>query len=121
MGRSDRRVAVNGSCRSTINCGEDDLDAEPLAEGKGRRAGGGRRAVAEVDPGLIPELARLVEPATLGHPMRPLLWVSKSMDKLAETLTATGHPVAPTSVGSFITTKPMRPSSPQAALRRSLP
>ncbi len=85
---------LTGLARSTINRGEDDLDAEPLAEGKVRRAGGGRRAVAEVDPGLIPELARLVEPATLGDPMRPLIWVSKSMDKLAETLTAMGHPVS---------------------------
>ena len=25
--------------------------------------------------------------------MRPLIWVSKSMDKLAETLTAMGHPI----------------------------
>jgi hypothetical protein len=29
----------------------------------------------------------LVEPATLGDPMRPLIWVSKSMEKLAATLT----------------------------------
>ena len=35
----------------------------------------------------------LLEPATLGDPMRPLLWVSKSMDKLAAILTALGHPI----------------------------
>ncbi len=85
---------ITGLARSTINRGEDDLDAEPLARDKVRRAGGGRRAVCEVDPGLIPELARLVEPATLGDPMRPLTWVSKSMEKLARTLTAMGHPVS---------------------------
>ncbi len=85
---------ITGLARSTINRGEDDLDAQPLAKDRVRRAGGGRRAVAEVDPGLIPELKRLVEPATLGDPMRPLLWVSKSMDKLAETLTAMGHPIS---------------------------
>jgi hypothetical protein len=85
---------ITGLARSTINRGEDDQDAEPLAKDRVRRAGGGRRAVAEVDPGLIPELKRLVEPATLGDPMRPLLWVSKSMDKLAETLTAMGHPIS---------------------------
>ena len=85
---------ITGLARSTINRGEDDLDAEPPARDKVRRAGGGRRAVAEVDPGLIPELERLVEPATLGDPMRPLTWVSKSMDKLARTLTAMGHPVS---------------------------
>ena len=85
---------ITGLDRSTINRGENDLDGEPLASGKVRRGGGGRRAVAEVDPGLVPELVRLVEPATLGDPMRPLIWVSKSMDKLAEALTAAGHPVS---------------------------
>jgi hypothetical protein len=53
-----------------------------------------RTSVREVYPGLIPELARLVEPATLGDPMQPLTWVSKSMDKLAATLTVAGHPVS---------------------------
>ena len=85
---------ITGLARSTINRGEDDLDAEPLAKGKIRRSGGGRRAVAETDPKLVPELKRLVEPAILGDPMRPLIWVSKSMDKLAETLTAMGHPIS---------------------------
>ena len=85
---------ITGLARSTINRGEDDLDAEPLAKGQIRRSGGGRRAVAETDPELVPELKRLVEPAILGDPMRPLIWVSKSMDKLAETLTAMGHPIS---------------------------
>src|SRR5438552_688576 len=84
---------VTGLARSTINRGEDDLDAAPLPKGQVRRTGGGRKAVAENDPGLVPELKRLVEPATLGDPMRPLIWVSKSMDKLAATLTAMGHPI----------------------------
>jgi hypothetical protein len=34
---------ITGLARSTINRGEDDLDAEPLAKGRARRAGGGRR------------------------------------------------------------------------------
>jgi hypothetical protein len=80
--------------RSTINRGEDDLDAEPLPKGTVRRSGGGRRAVCENDPGLIPALKSLVEPATLGDPMRPLIWVSKSMDKLAAALTEMGHPIS---------------------------
>jgi Phasin protein len=40
-----------------------------------RRAGGGRRAGCDNDPGLVPALERLVAPATLGDPMRPLIWV----------------------------------------------
>ena len=85
---------ITGLARSTINRGEDDLDAAPLPQGQVRRTGGGRKAVSEKDPGLIPELQRLVEPATLGDPERPLQWVSKSMDKLADTLTAMGHPIS---------------------------
>ena len=85
---------ITGLARSTINRGEDDLDAEPLSKGQVRRAGGGRRALSETDPGLVPALKRLVEPATLGDPMRPLIWVSKSMDKLAAALTAMGHPIS---------------------------
>jgi Rhodopirellula transposase DDE domain len=85
---------ITGLARSTINRGEDDLDAEPLAKGRVRRTGGGRRPVAQVDPGLVPTLKRLVEPATLGDPMRPLIWVSKSMEKLAATATEMGHPIS---------------------------
>jgi hypothetical protein len=70
---------ITGLARSTINRGEDDLDAAPLPQGQVRRAGGGRKAVSEKDPGLVPELQQ---------------WVSKSMDKLADTLTAMGHPVS---------------------------
>jgi hypothetical protein len=85
---------ITGLARSTINRGEDDLDAAPLPPGQVRRAGGGRKAVSEKDPGLVPALQRLVEPDTLGDPERPLLWVSKSMDKLAAALTAMGHPIS---------------------------
>jgi len=75
-------AGITGLARSTINRGKNDLDAEPLPKGRVRRAGGGRKAVATNDPGLVCELKRLVEPSTLGDPMRPLIWVSKSMDKL---------------------------------------
>ena len=85
---------ITGLARSTINRGEDDIDAKPLPKGRVRCAGGGRRAVCENDPGLVPALDRLVAPATLGDPMRPLIWVSKSMEKLAATLTEMGHPIS---------------------------
>jgi hypothetical protein len=87
-------AGITGLARSTINRGEEDLDAQPLPKGRVRRAGGGRKGVAANDPGLVPELKRLVEPSTLGDPMRPLIWVSKSMDKLAAALTAAGHTIS---------------------------
>src|SRR5271166_5595276 len=48
---------ITGLARSTINRGQDDLDGEPLAKGRVRRAGGGRRSVSEADPELVPALA----------------------------------------------------------------
>jgi hypothetical protein len=81
---------ITGLARSTINRGEKDIDAPPLPKGRVRRGGGGRCALSKSDPGLIPALKRLVEPATLGDPMRPLIWVSKSMEKLAAALTEIG-------------------------------
>jgi hypothetical protein len=84
---------ITGLARSTINRGEDDLEVAPLPKGRVRRVGGGRRALCKTDPGLVPALKRLVEPATRGDPMRPLIWVSKSLAKLAATLTAMGHPI----------------------------
>jgi hypothetical protein len=44
------------------------------------------------------DLRRVVEPATLGDPMRPLLWVSKSHDKLALALQKSGHEISASSV-----------------------
>ena len=46
---------ITGLARSTINRGKVDLDGEPLPKGQVRRAGGGRRAVRENDPGLLPK------------------------------------------------------------------
>jgi hypothetical protein len=86
--------AITGLARSTINRGEDDLDAAALAKARVRRAGGGRKALSATNPALVSALERLVEPATLGDPMRPLIWVSKSMDKLARTLTGLGHSIS---------------------------
>ena len=43
------------------------------------------------DPTLLENLRLLVEPATMGDPMRPLLWVSKSHEKLAAALRELGH------------------------------
>jgi hypothetical protein len=39
-------------------------------------------------------LRRLLEPATVGDPMRPLMWVSKSHAKLAAALRDMGHEVS---------------------------
>ncbi len=84
---------ITGLARSTINRGEDDLDGAPLPAGRIRREGGGQRAIGDKKPEIREALRRLVEPATLGDPMRPLIWVSKSLAKLASALTGMGFSV----------------------------
>jgi len=54
------------------------------------------------DPTLLENLRQLLEPATMGDPMRPLLWVSKSHAKLAAVLRATGHQIAKRSIPKLL-------------------
>jgi pterin-4a-carbinolamine dehydratase len=94
---------VTGLARSTINRGEDDLDEGPLPGGRVRRKGGGGRPLSESDPTLVDDLKRLVEPATLGSPVQPLRWVSKSREKLTRALREMGHQISANTVGKLLT------------------
>ena len=95
-------AAITGVARSTINRGEDDIDEGPLPDGRVRRAGGGGKSLRDKDPTLVADLQRLVEPATLGSPMQPLLWVSKSREKLAQALRLMGHSISANTVGKLL-------------------
>ena len=94
---------ITGLARSTIGRGLKDLDAPPPPGGRVRRPGGGPRPLSERDPTLLADLKRLVEPATRGDPERALLWVSKSLDKLASALGEMGHTISPNSVRKLLT------------------
>src|SRR5688572_13783623 len=106
--RSVGRGGVMAVCRatrlarSTIERGLKDLDQPAPPAGRVRRAGSGRRRLTAKDPTLLEDLRRLVEPVTLGDPMRPLLWVSKSHVKLAKTLQKMGHAVSPNTVRKLL-------------------
>lgn len=58
--------------------------------------------MTERDPTLLADLERLVAPVTLGDPERPLLWVSKSLNKLACALGDMGHAISPNSVRKLL-------------------
>jgi Rhodopirellula transposase DDE domain len=96
---------ITGIARSTINRGEDDLGEGPLPDGRIRRKGGGGKPLIESDPTLASDLRNLVEPVTLGSPVQPLLWVSKSREKLARTLAEMGHAISANTVGKLLTTE----------------
>src|SRR6266851_904765 len=91
-----------GVREATVAQGVTELDSgeEPL--GRARRPGGGRKRVAEVDPGLRPALLALVEPGTRGDPMSPLRWTAKSTRHLAAELTRQGHRVSADTVGDLL-------------------
>src|ERR1700749_2229032 len=74
--------------------------AEPL--GRARREGGGRKRAAEADPGLVPALLALVQPAERGDPMTPLRWSTLSTRDLAGELTAQGHRVSADTVHKLL-------------------
>ena len=93
---------ATGLARSTIGRGLADLAALELDAGKVRRAGGGRRTLTQIDATLLADLRAILEPSTLGDPMRPLLWVSKSHAKLAAALVALGHRVAASSLPGLL-------------------
>ena len=95
--------SITGVARSTLLRGLKDLDAPALPRGRVRRQGGGRRRLAARDATLLDDLRSLVEPATLGDPVRPLLWVSKSLDKLAAALHEMGHAVSANTVRKLLT------------------
>jgi hypothetical protein len=78
----------------TVARGVRELDGMPEPSPRVRAAGGGRKKLAETDPGLAAELAALVDPETRGDPMSLLVWTTKSTRKLAGALTEAGHPVS---------------------------
>jgi hypothetical protein len=84
---------ATGLSRGTIGRGLKDLDHAPLPRGRVRRDGGGRPPLSITNPTLLEDLRQLIEPVTLGDPVRPLRWVSKSHKKLAAALRAQGHTV----------------------------
>jgi hypothetical protein len=85
-------VRATGISRSTLMRGLKEAAGSLAVEpGRVRRAGGGRKASAVLDPSLKPALESLVEPLSRGDPESPLRWTCKSTRRLAEELTRQGH------------------------------
>ena len=91
-----------GAAEVTVSEGVRELEdgGEPL--GRARRPGGGRKRLADVDPGLRPALLALVEPDERGDPMSPLRWTTKSTRNLAGELTGQGHRISADTVGDLL-------------------
>jgi len=94
---------ATGIARSTIGRALDELrTGETPDPERIRRPGGGSKPLSQTDTSLIDDLRLLVEPTTRGDPQSPLLWTSKSLRKLSESLGAMGHRVGRTLVGKLL-------------------
>jgi hypothetical protein len=93
---------ATGLARSTIGRGLKDLADPGSLSGEVRRPGGGRPTLTGKDPTLLEDLRQLVEPTTMGDPMRPLMWVAKSRAKLAAALRAMGHKITASSIPKLL-------------------
>src|SRR5208337_4906498 len=93
---------ATGVARSTIGRGLKDLASPGSLSRAVRRPCGGGATLIEYDPTILEDLRQLVEPATMGDPMRPLMWVSKSHAKLAAALREMGHKIADSSIPKLL-------------------
>lgn len=103
-------ATATGLSRPTIHRGLAELDARPDAgeevdpDGtRIRRTGGGRPRLTDRDGCLLNDLRDLVDPATRGDPMSPLLWTCKSTRHLAQALGTMGHQVSHQTVARLLT------------------
>src|SRR5271156_6146721 len=98
-----RRLSAAAEAKAAGYGGIAAASRDPASLGrKMRRKGGGSPALATKDPTLLADLERLLEPATMGDPMRQLRWVSNSHDKLATALRAMGHKVSSSSIPKLL-------------------
>jgi len=93
---------ASGLSRPTLHKGLEELHQQPLALGRVRRQGAGRKRVEESEPGVVQRLERLIEPATRGDPMSPLRWTSKSTRHLAQALSRGRHTVSHDTVAQLL-------------------
>jgi len=96
---------ATGMSRNTIKAGIKELST-PENERRNldrvRKPGAGRKTLSEKNPQLIEAINKLMEPYTIGDPMRPLRWTCKSTQKLADELTVLGLKVSARSVSKLL-------------------
>ena len=94
---------ATGVSKQTIHTGLKELSGELNVDAdRVRRNGGGRKALKELYPCLLSDLEALIDPDTLGDPQSPLIWTTKSTEKLAEALRAKGYKISADTVASLL-------------------
>ena len=91
-GGKSRIAELSSVTRRTIAKGEAEsfviMDAS--TKKRIRKEGGGRKKVIEHQPEILQAIENIVSPHTMGDPMNPLIWTSKSIRKIAAELLILG-------------------------------
>jgi len=94
---------TTGIARSTIGRGLHDLRSGAVRFSERiRRKGAGRKRATEKQPGILEALNELVDSSIRGDPEAPLLWVSKSQQKLSVALAEQGFTAGQKLVGRLL-------------------
>jgi hypothetical protein len=96
-GGIQRMMEASGLSKPTILKGIHELRGKgklAAEEGRVRKAGGGRKPIEEHDPELTRLLEEVMDESTVGDPMSPLKWNSKSTYQIQQYLASQGHPVS---------------------------
>jgi transposase len=97
---------LSGVSRVTITAGVKNLNSGPAIKTeektRSRREGGGRKKEIDKDSTLKKTIEEVVCPYTLGDPMNPLLWTSKSLRHIAGILEQKGYTVSHKLIGETL-------------------
>jgi transposase len=109
MGRGGKVLVskLSGASRSTIDRGIKELQGSDFhtlkaSNQKIRKAGGGRKKAIDKDEKLAQSIEQIVAPHTMGNPMNPLRWTSKSFRKICAALKQQGHKVSHQTTGETL-------------------
>jgi len=94
-GGKSRIAQLSSVTRRTIAKGETEsfYTENNTLKNRIRKDGGGRKKSTEHQPEMLQAIEDLVAPHTMGNPMNPLIWTSKSIRKITAELLALGYNV----------------------------
>ena len=99
----------SGLSRSTITIGINELGSKDILKVVKdvtiRKPGGGRKKETEKNKNLEHVIDEIVYPHTVGDPMSPLLWSSKSLRHISHAAKEKGYPISHQSVGEILKEK----------------
>ena len=96
-GGIQRMMETSGLSKPTILKGIHELRGKgrlAAEQGRVRKPGGGRKPIEEHDPEVTRLLEQVMDESTVGDPMSPLKWNSKSTYQIQQYLASQGHRVS---------------------------